>query len=187
MSPTVFLAVLGAALLHACWNALVKGGSDKRVRMGAVVLGHVPFAAAALTFVPPPARESIPYLIALHVGYQLFLLRSYESGDLTQVYPIARGSAPVIVALVSVGFLGVRLSRMELLAILVIATGILSLTLVRRADGQRNARAGLLALGTGGFIAAYSLVDGLGARVAGTALGFYGWLRRERSGRPHPG
>ena len=101
-----------------------------------------------------PARESVPFLVAgivLHVGYQLFLLRSYESGDLTQVYPIARGSAPVIVALVSVGFLGVRLSGMELLAILVIATGILSLTLVRRADGQRNARAGLLALGTGGI------------------------------------
>ena len=173
------LAVIGAALLHASWNALVKGGADKRVSMGAVVLGHVPLALIALPFVPLPATESLPYLaagIALHVGYQLFLMNSYRTGDLTQVYPIARGSAPLLVALFSVTVLGVHLDRLELLAILVIGTGILSLALVRRADGLRNGRAGLMAMMTGVFIASYSLVDGLGARLAGTSLGFYGWL-----------
>lgn len=179
MGTGVFLAVIGAALLHATWNALVKGGADKRLSMGAVVLGHMPFAAAALAFVPLPDPASLPYLvagIALHVGYQLFLLRSYETGDLTQVYPIARGSAPLIVALVSVTVLGVRLAPSELLAVVIIGAGIISLALVRRADGQRNRNAALLALVTGCFIASYSLIDGLGARVAGTSLGFYGWL-----------
>ncbi len=179
MSATVFLAVVGAALLHAAWNALVKGSADKRVTMGAVVLGHLPFAALVLPLVPAPAPASLPYLgagIALHLSYQLFLMHAYRVGELTQVYPIARGSAPLIVALVSLAFLGVHLSQMELLAIAVIGCGILSLALVRRADGLRNGKAASLALGTGCFIAAYSLVDGYGARLAGSPLGFYGWL-----------
>ena len=179
MSTGVFIAVIGAALLHATWNALVKGRADKRMSMGAVVLGHTPFAAVALLFVPLPALASLPYLvagIALHMGYQLFLLRSYKTGDLTQVYPIARGSAPLIVALVSTAVLGVSLAPLEHLAIVVIGAGIISLALVRRADGQRNGHAALLALTTGCFIASYSLIDGLGARLAGTSLGFYSWL-----------
>lgn len=179
MSTIVFLAVLAAAMLHATWNAIVKNGVDKRTSMGAVVLGHVPFAVLALPFVPSPAPASFPYLIAgilLHVGYQLFLMQSYRKGDLTQVYPIARGSAPLIVALFSVAVLGVRLEPMEFLSIAIIGAGIISLSAVRRADGQRNADAALLALVTGMFIASYSLVDGLGARLAGTSLGFYSWL-----------
>lgn len=179
MSTSVFVAVLGAALLHATWNALVKDGADKRASMWAVILGHVPIAMVTLLFVPRPGPASLPFLlvgIALHVGYQLFLLRSYEVGDLTQVYPMARGSAPLIVALVSMTVLRVRLAPMELLAIGVTGAGIVSLALVRRADGQRNGRAATLALVTSCFIAGYSLVDGLGARAAGTALGYYGWL-----------
>lgn len=179
MTTIVFVAVILAALLHASWNALVKGGSDKLGSMAAVVIGHVPFALAALLFAPLPTLASLPYLfsgIALHLGYQLFLMRSYSTGDLTQVYPIARGSAPLLVAAFSILVLGIDFSRAELAAIALIAIGIISLALVRRADGQRNANAARLAFITGCFIASYSLVDGLGARVAGTALGFYAWL-----------
>ncbi|MCG3269579.1 DMT family transporter [Yoonia sp. I 8.24] len=179
MSGIVFLAVIGAAVLHAAWNALVKGGTDKTLSMGAVVVGHMPIALAALPFVPLPAIESLPYLFGgmlLHFGYQLFLLKSYQMGDLTLVYPIARGSAPLIVALVSVIFLGVHLNSIELLAILIIGVGIISLALVRQSDGMQNRSAATVALITGVFIASYSLVDGLGARVAGTSLGFYCWL-----------
>lgn len=179
MSGIVFLAVIGAAVLHAAWNALVKGGADKTLSMGAVVIGHMPIAIVALLFVPMPALESVPYLIggiALHLGYQLFLLRSYQSGDLTQVYPIARGSSPLIVALFSVLVLGVHLDGLEILAIIIIGAGIISLALVRQSDGTQNRNAASLALVTGLFIASYSLVDGLGARVAGTSLGFYSWL-----------
>lgn len=179
MSTLVFVVVIGAAMLHAAWNALVKGGSDKMMSMGAVILGHMPFALIALLFVPMPDVASMPYLVAgilLHAGYQLFLLKSYEVGDFTQVYPLARGSAPLIVALLSVTILGVQLAQVQLLAIIIIGGGITSLALVRQADGQRNRKAALLALTTGLFIASYSLIDGLGARMSGTALGFFSWL-----------
>jgi drug/metabolite transporter (DMT)-like permease len=114
--------------------------------------------------------------MVLHFGYQMFLLASYKIGDLTQVYPIARGVAPLLVACVSVLYLGVDLSGEELMAIGLIALGILSIALVRGADGLRNTKAAGMALMTGCFIASYSLIDGMGARLAGTALGFYAWL-----------
>jgi len=179
MNSTVFFAVIGAALLHATWNALVKGGSDKTLGISAVIIGHIPFALVCLPFVPLPAPESYPYLFAsmvLHAGYQFFLMQSYKLGDLTQVYPIARGTAPLLVALFTVLVLKVNLSSMEVLAVVIIGVGILSLTLVRRGDGQRNMQAAFFALITSCFIASYSIVDGLGARLAGTSVGFYAWL-----------
>ena len=178
MTTGVFLAVILAALLHASWNAIVKGGADKLLSMTAVVVGQALFGVFVLLFVPAPDPASYVWLLAgivLHVGYQLVLLASYRIGDLTQVYPIARGSAPILVTLISVGVLGVSLGTTQVLAVAMIAAGILSIALVRRADGQRNPRAVAMALGTGGFIAAYSLVDGIGARAAGTALGYWTW------------
>ena len=179
MEPIVFLAVISAACLHAVWNAVVKGGSDKHLGMTAIVVGHAPLAIVAIPFVPFPAPESWPWLaggIALHMGYQFFLLASYRVGDLTQVYPIARGTAPLLVAGVSVIFLGVELLPVEIAGVVAIGCGIMSLSLVRRQDGLHNPRAALLAFTTGCFIAGYSIVDGLGARLAGTAVGFYSWL-----------
>jgi drug/metabolite transporter (DMT)-like permease len=179
MSLTVMIVVLLAALLHASWNFLVKQNSDKHISMSAVVLGHVPFALCALFFVPLPNIESIAYIIIgalLHTGYQLFLLNSYRIGDLSQVYPLARGISPLIVATVSVVFLGSHLSQMEITAIIVICSGIMSLVMVRKSDGLRNYRAALLAVITGIFIASYSLVDGLGARLSDSAIGFYACL-----------
>jgi drug/metabolite transporter (DMT)-like permease len=179
METTVFLIVLVAALLHATWNAVVKGGADKHLGMTAVVLGHIPISIVAILLVPLPDFASWPYFLAgivLHIGYQLFLLNSYRIGDLTQVYPIARGTAPILVALVSVLVLGVTLTTSQLLPVFMIAIGIMSLTFVRQRDGLRNPRAAALAFVTGCFIAGYSLNDGLGAREAGTAVGFYAWL-----------
>jgi drug/metabolite transporter (DMT)-like permease len=179
MAPTVMLIVLLAALLHASWNFIVKRTDDKHLSMSAVVIGHAPFAVAALVVAPLPRPEAYPFLIAgtaLHVGYQLSLLASYRIGDLSQVYPLARGVAPLLVTGIAITLMGVHLSRIERIAVAAIAVGIMSLTVVRRSDGNRNAKAALSALITGGFIAAYSLVDGLGARAAGTALGYYGWL-----------
>ncbi len=129
--------------------------------------------------VPAPSPASYPYLlagIALHFGYQWFLLESYKIGDLTQVYPIARGVAPLLVAAISLLFLGVDLSGVEILAIVTIAAGILSISLVRGADGLRNGKATTMALITGCFIASYSLVDGMGGRISGSAVGYYAWL-----------
>ena len=179
MNTTVFIAVIGAALLHASWNALVKSGSDKLLGIGAVIIGHIPFAVLCLMFVPAPKPESWLFLcggIILHTGYQFFLLHSYKLGDLTQVYPIARGSAPLLVALFSVLVLHVELSKIELTSVVIIGLGILSLGLVRKTDGRRSPGAAVSALITGCFIASYSLVDGAGARLSGSSVGFYSWL-----------
>ena len=179
MTTTVFLAVLLAAALHAVWNALVKSSGDRWLAMAGVVIGHAPFAAVAVLISPLPSAAALPWLalgVAIHLAYQFCLLGAYRTGDLTQVYPIARGSAPLIVTGVSVIFLGVTLGPLELLSVLVIGTGILSLALVRKSEGRTNRGAALYALATGVLIAGYSLADGIGARAAGTALGFFGWL-----------
>jgi len=179
MDFVVFGVVMIAAALHATWNALVKGGSDKHLSMAAVALGRVPIAIALLPFIALPNFESLPYIftgIVLHVGYQLFLLASYRTGDLTQVYPIARGVAPILVVIILFVFLGTQIKPIELYAVITIGLGIMSLSLVRQKDGLRNPKAVMLALITGCFIASYSINDGLGARLAGTALGYYVWL-----------
>jgi drug/metabolite transporter (DMT)-like permease len=175
---TVFCVVLLAAMFHAGWNALVKSGGDKHLSMAAVVLGHVPFALIALAVSPSPDPASYPYLITgalLHCGYQWFLLQAYKLGDFTQVYPIARGTAPVLVAAISVLVLGVSLSLGQILAVATIGAGIISLCLVRAGDGTYNRNAAIMALITACFIAAYSLVDGLGGRAAQSPIGFYAW------------
>lgn len=178
MDAVVFAAVILAALLHASWNAVVKTASDKYLSMTAVVLGHAPLAALLVLVAPLPSADSIPYMIVstvMHQGYQLFLLWSYRAGDMSQVYPIARGTAPMVVTAVSVFVLGERLSGEQLAAVGLIGAGIMSLLLVRGHDGLRNPKAARLALTTSAFIAGYTLTDGLGARVSGSAVGFYAW------------
>ena len=100
MDTLVFSVVLLAALLHATWNGMVKKHSDKAVALAGIILGHIPFSIVAIILLPAPSIESIPYIFAsivVHIGYQWFLLKSYEIGDLTKVYPIARGTGPLFV------------------------------------------------------------------------------------------
>ena len=178
MTTTVFLVVVLAALLHATWNSLLKGSADKQVTMLAIALGHVPVALLMLPFAPGVDLAALPWIlagVALHLGYQLFLTAGYRIGDLTLVYPIARGSAPLVVTAFSIVVLGISFTTLELSGVVLIALGLASLSVVRRADGLRNSRAVVMALGTGVFIASYSLVDGTGARVAGSALGYWIW------------
>ena len=177
MSLTVFFAVLLAAFLHAAWNAVVKGGADKLAGMAGMTVGHAVPGFLAILFFPPVDAAAYPWIalsIVLHFGYQVFLLTSYKLGDLSQVYPLARGSAPLIVTVVSVLALGATLSGMEMVAILIIACGIISIGLGR--GGRANPRAVTAALITGGFIASYSLVDGVGARLSGSPVAFFGWI-----------
>lgn len=179
MDITVFLAVMVAATLHATWNAIAKSGGDKVATMGAVVFGHVPFAVVALIFADLANLDSLPYLVAgaiLHTGYQFALLRAYQSGELSCVYPISRGSAPILVAVVSVLFLGQVYSVDQMIAIICVCVGVFSFIFVGAKDGQIDRRGVQAAMTAALFIASYSLVDGLGARIAGTALGFYAGL-----------
>lgn len=178
MTTTVFLAVMAAALFHACWNALVKSGGDKVVSMTAVIAGHIVPGLVGIAVLPVPGWQAWPWIAAsvvLHTGYQLFLMRAYRLGDFAQVYPIARGSGPAIVAIVSALFLGLALSGLQWLAILFVCFGVVGLGLVRQADGLRNGHAVAAALGTGLFIAGYSLADGLGARASVSGVGFIMW------------
>ena len=109
MSTTVFVVVILAAFLHASWNAMVKNMKDKYLGMAGIVFGHVPASILVIFLTPVPAAESIPFIILsaiLHNGYQWFLLHSYKFGDYTKVYPVARGTAPILVTIISLFFLG---------------------------------------------------------------------------------
>ena len=127
MTTEIFLIILFAAFLHAFWNALVKSGDDKLLQMAAVSSGHIPFAIILLFFVNPLSLECWPYLffgVIFHLGYQLFLVESYKRGGLSQVYPIARASSPVIVTIFTFLFLDEEITYTEILSILIIVTGL---------------------------------------------------------------
>ena len=179
MTSTVFAMVLGAALLHAVWNALVKVNGNRLIMVAIMMTSQAVIAILVLPFVEFPTPASWPYIwasTALHTAYFLFLVMAYRYGDLSHVYPIARGSAPLIVAVVSVAIVGETLSRQAALSVVLIALGIMSLTLTRGASGFREPKAILYALGTGVFIAGYTVVDGLGGRLADSAHSYIFWL-----------
>ena len=179
MTWTVFFAVLFAALLHATWNSLVKGSQDKYVGMLLIALGHVPPGVIFVFFAPLPGMDVLPWLgasLALHLGYQIFLAASYRVGDLTTVYPIARGSAPLFVTMVSLTVLDVDLSWWQVGSVGLLILGLLLLSYDRLGTNKRQWTVVILALVTGGFIASYSIVDGLGARKMGYALAYWGWV-----------
>ena len=178
MSLTVFIVVIFAAFLHATWNAMVKNEKDKYLAVSGIVFGHVPASIVVIFLIPSPSVESIPYIILsaiLHNGYQWFLLSAYKLGDYTKVYPIARGSAPIFVSIVSLIFFAVVLSRFELLGIAVICLGILSLSF-QDSTSVTNRKAIIYALITGSFIMGYSITDGYGARISASVLSYMGWL-----------
>tara|TARA_B100001996_G_scaffold172043_1_gene131266 strand:- start:1880 stop:2722 length:843 start_codon:yes stop_codon:yes gene_type:complete len=177
MSLNVFLIILFAAFLHALWNSMVKSHKDKHVAVAAIVLGHVPASLIIIFLVPIPTVESVPYIIAsafIHQGYQWFLLTSYRYGDYTKIYPIARGFGPVIVTIISLLFFGVILSSYELLGVIIISVGILSISFQDR-NSFENMKAISFALLTGLFIGTYSMIDGYGARISFSPLSFTGW------------
>lgn len=179
MPIDVFLMVLMAALLHASWNALVKADGDRLALIKVLSSTQLVLSLCLVPFVSAPAPDSYPYIAAsgiLNIGYMLFMNRAYQAGDLSLIYPLARGVAPLVVAGISIWFLGEQLSHAGKFAILLIALGVASLALARGIAHVRDLRPVLLALTTGGFIASYTIVDGMGARAAGTAHGYMVWV-----------
>ncbi|MCZ6637120.1 MAG: hypothetical protein O7C66_02875, partial [Alphaproteobacteria bacterium] len=167
--------VLAAAVLHACWNALVKLEGDRLVVLGGFVTTHVVVGAVGIWFFPLPGAEIWPYILAgavVHTGYKLFLAQAYDHGDFGLVYPIARGTAPLLVALFAWAWLGETLSPLGLIAVAIMAVAILSLA--RRGGGSPRAVA--LASATGLMIASYTVIDGSGARTLGNPHSYYLWL-----------
>lgn len=179
MTTFVFVMVIGAALLHASWNALVKVNTDRLFMMAVIMSSQAVIAALVVPFVEFPPAAVWPYIwasVALHNAYYLFLVMAYRYGDLSHVYPIARGTSPLIVAFISVVFVGEILSQQATISIALIALGIMSLALTRGAQGLWEPKAIFSALGTGVFIAGYTIVDGLGARLAGNPHSYSFWL-----------
>ena len=178
MSLWVMLAVLGAAFLHALWNSLLKVGTS---RMGAMVIlsiGEIPIGLAVVLARPALEWAVAPWVIAAgcaHFFYKLFLTYAYERGDLSRVYPIARGSAPLTVGLVSPFFLPDVITPVEFAGIAVLGAGILLMAQGVFASGE-NRRLIPYALGSACATATYTLIDGQGARVSGDAVAYIAWV-----------
>ncbi|AEX54369.1 drug/metabolite transporter (DMT) superfamily permease [Rahnella aquatilis CIP 78.65 = ATCC 33071] len=176
MPAHIILLTLLAALLHASWNALLRGGTDRLWSMTIMCVAIALSCVAIAPFLPLPERESVKYAMLsalLHVGYNLCLIRSYQSGDLGQTYPIARGSSPLMVTCGAALFAGEKIAFNTFVGIALISGGILMLALGRR----RPAMPGLkYTLATGAFIAAYSVVDGIGVRVSGNSFSYTVWM-----------
>lgn len=172
----IIALVLFAALLHASWNALLRGGVDRLWSMTIMCVAVAIASAAIALFLPPPAKASWMYAVlsaVLHVGYNLFLVRSYRVGDLGQTYPISRGSSPLLITIAASVFAGETISAGALLGIALVSSGIISLAF----KGSKIVVPSLpYALGTGCFIAAYSVVDGIGVRLSGAPMAYTVWM-----------
>ncbi len=179
MNLAVIALVLAAALLHASWNALLKSSHDRLASLSLMTLGAGIGAIPLILWRPlPDAASWFCILLSglLHTGYNLFLIRAYQIGDFGQSYPIARGSSPLLVALGAALFAGEQLGLYTVVGILLVSLGIVSLANLRGMRGRTHLAGPLAACATGAFIAAYTVTDGIGARLAGDALAYAGWL-----------
>ena len=171
--------VLLAALLHASWNALVKVGGDRLVLLAIANGTGALICLVVVPFVSVPLAASWPFLLAsaaLHTGYYFVLIRAYQVGDLSHVYPLARGVSPLLVAAAAAAFANEVLGAWAMLGVVLACAGIVSLAFEGGPPWRGNPRPLVYALGTALFIAAYTLADGLGVRRAGGALGYIAWL-----------
>ena len=177
MDPIVFTAVIIASMFHATWNGMVKKHSNKVTALSAIILGHVPISIIAVIFLPMPSFDSLPYIIVsafIHQGYNWFLLKSYSVGDLTKVYPIARGFGPIIATIISIFFLGLIISKASILSISLVCAGILIISLFGYKT-INNLNIIKYSLITGFFIGLYTVIDGYGARVSLSAISYMSW------------
>lgn len=171
--------VLLSALIHASWNAIIKSDADRLLSFGLVMLVGAVMGIIAVPFTQLPAIDAWPWLVAsvvIHNFYYFFLLRAYAHGDLSHVYPIARGIAPLLVAVIAGRFVGESLALREGLGVLLVSAGVVGLAFARGMPRQGEGRALLYAVLTGITIAGYTVVDGMGARTSGSAIGYIAWL-----------
>lgn len=175
LSLEVTLAVLGAALMHATWNAMVKSAGDKLLDTALVCIGGAAVVVPFMFVVAVPAPAAWPWLagsMLAHVAYFFCLVGAYKSGDLSHGYPIMRGTAPLLVAGIAFLWLGESISATVWAGILLICGGVLSLGLA-----GKPTRTGLAwSLGNGAIIAVYTMVDAAGVRASGDAASYVTWM-----------
>ncbi len=193
---SVTLVVLAAAVTHAAWNAIAHGIKDQLLAFGLIGAGGILVAIPLVIVSPLPLSACWPYLLAsivIHVFYNLLLMRSYRYGEFGQVYPLARGTSPLVVTVLAAVFAAERPSAAQVAGVLVVSCGLALLVLAgrtrrRAAAGGGSGSAGrgggsglgraalIAAVGTGLTIAAYTTVDGLGVRLSGSSVAYIGWL-----------
>jgi drug/metabolite transporter (DMT)-like permease len=184
---SVTLAVLAAAVTHATWNANAHGIKDQVLAFGLIGAGSIAVAVPVVLLSPFPLAACWPYLLAsvfIHLFYNLLLMRSYRYGDFGQVYPLARGTSPLVVTVLAAVFAAERPSTAQVFGVLVVSCGLAVLVFAGRRGREAGAagaagpgRAALIAAGaTGLTIAAYTTVDGLGVRLSGSSVAYIGWL-----------
>lgn len=177
MSVVVVGIILTAAILHAVWNAIVKTAADRTTTLGLVAFGHVFPASIMILVLPLPSAESFTFILlstVIHFGYYYMLGQAYRHGDLSVVYPIARGIVPALVSLWAMLLVGEVLPLQAWGGIALIALGIQLSSWSALKQGVGKAALGY-AVGTGICISAYSVVDGLGVRLSGNTLSYWAW------------
>lgn len=179
MTTEVASLVLLAAALHAGWNTLIKIHGDRMIVMAVVTFFGSIFSALFIPFVEFPDSASWPFLVGailIHTAYHIFLPIAYDHGDLGQVYPIARGSAPLLVTIGAMLTAGEQLAPMAVLGVVFLTFGVMALTFEGGGRVWHKPKSVLFALLTGVLIASYTVIGGLGVRQAGSVLGFAVWL-----------
>jgi drug/metabolite transporter (DMT)-like permease len=179
VTPLIAAAVLLAAVTHAAWNAIAHGIRDRLVAFTLVGGGGAICGAAIAGFAPLPAADAWPYLAAsvgIHMAYMYLLMKSFTLGDFGQVYPIARGVAPMVVTLLAAVFVGEVPDALQTSGVVVASAGLGGAALWGMRGRRKDWPAVGAAVGTGLTIAVYTVVDGVGVRASGTALGYVAWL-----------
>lgn len=174
--PVAAVAVLGGAALHAAWNVSIRGGADRRLTMAAFVCGSGFCGLLVLPFVQMPAEAAWPYLavsVCIHVVYLNLVAEAYAAGALSLAYPAMRGTAPALTALIAAVGFGEALAASGWIGLLLISAGVV--LLARRRGDPGEGRALAIALGNAVLIALYTTADGLGARHAGSPIGYAVW------------
>ena len=173
---TVTAAVLVAAVTHATWNAIAHGIKDQTLAFALIGVGGIVVAVPLVIVAAMPRADCWPYLlasVAIHVFYNLLLMQCYRLGEFGQVYPLARGTSPLVVTVLAAVFVHEHLGLLQIGGVIVVSAGLAALVFAGRRPGRA---AFLAAVGTGLTIAAYTTVDGVGVRLSASPVGYIGWL-----------
>lgn len=190
MTTLVIALVLAAALAHAAWNAMLKGRKGEPLPITAgLCLAWLAFGLPLMFFVEPPAPAAWPYLavsIVVHLVYTWLLVVAYRVADLSLVYPIARGTPPLVVAVIGWVLLREQPSAWGIAGVALVALGVLGLGFVRTRGAKKGAREHWRGVGVAllvaAFISTYLMLDGVGVRASRSPLGYAVWLTTIQGG-----
>jgi drug/metabolite transporter (DMT)-like permease len=176
LSLAVMFAVIAAAVTHAAWNAIAHGIKDQTLAFALIGVGGIAVGIPLVIVTAMPRADAWPYLlgsVAIHVFYNLLLMQCNRLGEFSQVYPLARGTSPLVVTILAAIFVHEHLALPQVAGVLIVSAGLAVLVLAGRRPGRAAFAA---AVGTGLTIAAYTTVDGVGVRLSASPVGYIGWL-----------